>query len=76
MICKVVSASLGYNGYIYKEGDDVEVDTQAEVERLIGYGAIEAGSTSGTLREEVPIVETPLKPLFDSKTVKGGRKRK
>jgi len=43
MICKVVSAALVYNGRVYREGSEIDVDTASEVKRLTGYGVIVPG---------------------------------
>ena len=43
MICKVVSAVLVYNGRVYREGSEIDVDTASEVKRLTGYRVIKPG---------------------------------
>ena len=76
MICKVLSASLGYNGSIYTKGDNVEVSTPAEVKRLTGDGVIEAGPAEVPQNKEEPKLATPSKHLSSTRNIKGDRKRK
>ena len=64
MICKVVSASLGYNEQIYVKGDDIEVSTPSEVKRLLGYGHIEVGPLEEPLNKKVTSVAKPSKPPY------------
>ena len=71
MICKVVSASLGYNEQIYVKGDDIEVSTPSEVKRLLGYGHIEVGPLEEPLNKEVaPVANPPKRPYVKRHEVK------
>ena len=71
MICKVVSASLGYNKQIYVKGDDIEVSTPGEVKRLLGYGHIEVGPAEVSLNKEVrEVANSPKRPYVKRHEVK------
>lgn len=77
MKCRVVCASLGYGGRVYKEGEDVAVSTPAEVKRLIGYRVIMAGEEEIVPEnEEVGEVANPPETFYNQKKQTGGRKKK
>jgi len=76
MICKVVSALLGYNERLYKKDEDIEVSTQAEVKRLTGFGVIEASAAGVPQKKEAVKTADSPKTFFDSKTTKERGKRK
>jgi hypothetical protein len=65
MKCKVLSASLGRDGKIYKQGEYIDIEFEKDAERLSSFGCI--------LVEKVKkVMEQPK--MQDTSVVKGKKK--
>jgi hypothetical protein len=67
---------LGYEGRVYKEGEDVAVSTPAEVKRLMGYRVIMAGDEEVLPEKDVTEVANPPKTLYSERNQTRSRKKK
>lgn len=86
MRCKVLSASLGYKGTVYMQGEYIELESEKEVEELVSFGCVISDPIVKANPVEVEKVEEveAEAPKEEEKSVSrgnvgnplGGRKRK
>lgn len=74
MQCKILSASLGRNGRIYKQGAYIEIESRKDAEELSLFGCISIPEENEVIKRKEIEKAKPIRP--QQKKQNGGKKKK
>lgn len=70
---KILSASLGYNGKVYMQGEFITLKSEKEAEELISFGCVITTLMEAPKEEENAEPIEPEVPKEDVKSISGGK---